>query len=159
MNKVSGGYLVACVGTTGGGIVGAAIGQIVGLPVAAWAMTSVDFHTDAEGVEAFLEAIAMALLMFAVAVMVFVLVVLLALWLGAVVGCGVALRAARHDAARRTALLVGAIGPPVLVATIWVGDRLAGDNAAFRADTGYAMVIGVGIVSALAARGVALARP
>jgi hypothetical protein len=87
-----GGYLAASIGTLAGGTVGVAVGRIVGMPLAERAAGQVADGSVAEGLQGILEAAGTGLGAAVLGIFVFVVAVLMTAWMGAVAGCGVALR-------------------------------------------------------------------
>jgi hypothetical protein len=119
-----GGYLAASIGTLAGGTVGVAVGRIVGMPLAERAAGQVADGSVAEGLQGILEAAGTGLGAAVLGIFVFVVAVLMTAGMGAVAGCGVALRLSGNQRAGQTALLTGCLGPPVVLAVGWVAQAL-----------------------------------
>lgn len=146
------GYVAAVVGTVSGVGVGAGVGQLLGVPAGLWAANTIEVETDSSGIEAVIQLVGLMFLAFSVMVMAFLLTVVLVSWVGAVFGCGLALRITNQPHARRTALAVGAIGPPVVLLLF----ALIGSSRGGAAVGAFAAAAGL---SAIAGRRLVLAFP
>lgn len=150
------GYMAASMGTLTGGLVGVAIGQLLGVPLAVWAVGGVQTSGDAEGVEAAIEGVGAGLAAVVLAVLAFAVAVLATAWLGAVLGCALAVQVSGHGLAGRTALLTGCAGPPIVVALLWLATALGVSMGDGRADLVLATAA---VLAALAGRWLALRGP
>lgn len=147
------GYLAACLGTLAGGAAGVSLGRFVALPLAHEISGDVKGSGDAEGVDAVIEGFGVGLGAVILGVMVFVLAIIVTTWLGAVLGCALAVRLSGNDGAGPTALLTGLAGPVIFL----VGAQIVQASVGTLGGAGRYLFLGVvAVAAALTGRCLAL---
>lgn len=121
-----GGYLASVVGALGGALLGAAGARVIGPAGFGLAARHVHPRPTDGGLAGAFEGVGDAIGTVVVATAFAALLAVFAVWLGAVLGCGVALRARRHHNATVTALGFGAAAPVSFVVLAVLFGRFGG---------------------------------
>lgn len=143
-------YLTTALGALGGAAVGAVVGRVAAAAGFTFALKHIRLHGDPDqkGFAGALQAAGLAITTLILGVLLAAALAALCVWLGSVLGCGIALRIGNHGLARRTALVCGALEPVTMLLFAWT----FGHSAPVRGTTAYVCYGTAVVVAACMAR-------